>query len=74
DTRLAAVGSSLFAAICERFRKAGVSKVRTMIARDHQLILSFFRSQGMMGGPFVELEMDLDETETDEIGGKGLSA
>ena len=61
NARLEAIGSGLFAAICERFRKAGVGKVRTMIARDHQLILSFFRSQGMMGGPFVELEMDLVE-------------
>lgn len=61
EARLESIGSSLFQAICDRFRAAGVAKVRTMIARDHQLILSFFRSQGMMGGPFVELEMELDE-------------
>jgi GNAT superfamily N-acetyltransferase len=59
--RLEATGSNLFEAVCARFRVAGVSKVRTMIARDSQLILSFFRSQGMMAGPFVELEKDLDE-------------
>jgi ribosomal protein S18 acetylase RimI-like enzyme len=61
SARLEAIGSTLFEAICNRFRKAGATKVRTMIAREHQLILSFFRSQGMMGGPFVELEKDLDE-------------
>jgi hypothetical protein len=37
-----------------------VSKVRTLLARDNKLILSFFRSQGMMAGPFIPLEMDLD--------------
>jgi ribosomal protein S18 acetylase RimI-like enzyme len=59
--RLEAIGSRLFDAVCARFRDAGVRKVRTMIARESQLILSFFRSQGMMAGPFVELEKDLDE-------------
>jgi hypothetical protein len=37
-----------------------MNKVRTMLARDANLVMSFFRSQGMMAGPFVELEMDLD--------------
>ena len=40
--------------------KAGVSKVRTLLSRDNTLILSFFRSQGMMIGPFIPLEMDLE--------------
>jgi len=31
-----------------------------MLARDNALILSFFRSQGMMIGPFIPLEMDLE--------------
>jgi hypothetical protein len=31
-----------------------------MLSRDNKLILSFFRSQGMMAGPFIPLEMDLD--------------
>ena len=31
-----------------------------MLARDNTLILSFFRSQGMMAGPLIPLEMDLD--------------
>jgi len=57
--RLAGVGSRLLEAICEGFRRLGVSKVRTMLQRDNQLILSFFRSQGMMAAPFIPLEIDL---------------
>ncbi|OAN49856.1 GCN5 family acetyltransferase [Paramagnetospirillum marisnigri] len=53
------VGNTLFEALCDRFRKAGVYKVRTMLARDHTVIMSFFRSHGMMAGPFIELEKDL---------------
>lgn len=60
-TRLGRIGTTLFEAITTRFREAGVGKVRTMIARDNTLLMSFFRSQGMMAGPFIELEMDLDE-------------
>jgi L-amino acid N-acyltransferase YncA len=59
--RLEGVGTALFDAICTAFRAAGVTKVRTMPARGDQLINSFFRSQGMMAGPFTELEKDLDE-------------
>jgi GNAT superfamily N-acetyltransferase len=58
--RVAGVGTHLFAAIGDCFRRAGVNRIRTMAARDNTLILSFFRSQGMMAGPFVELEMSLD--------------
>jgi ribosomal protein S18 acetylase RimI-like enzyme len=57
--RQGGVGNTLFEALCERFRKSGANKVRTMLARDHTLIMSFFRSQGMMAGPFIELEKDL---------------
>ena len=41
-------------------RDRGVTKVRTMLARDNHLILSFFRSQGMMAAPFIPLEIDLE--------------
>lgn len=58
--RLKGVGTLLFEAICDRFRQAGVVNVRTMLARDNTTILSFFRSQGMMAGPFIELETTLD--------------
>jgi ribosomal protein S18 acetylase RimI-like enzyme len=59
DARQAGIGARLLEAICDVFRRAGVSKVRTMLGRDNTLILSFFRSQGMMAGPFIPLEMDL---------------
>jgi ribosomal protein S18 acetylase RimI-like enzyme len=58
--RLAGIGSRLLEAICGGFRRLGVTKVRTMLARDNQLILSFFRSQGLMAAPFIPLEIDLD--------------
>ena len=59
DARQRGVGARLLAAICAAFRRAGVTTVRTMLARDNTLILSFFRSQGMMAGRFMPLEMAL---------------
>ena len=59
-TRLAGIGSQLLEAICDGFRRLGVTKVRTMLSRDNRLILSFFRSQGMMAAPFIPLEIDLE--------------
>jgi GNAT superfamily N-acetyltransferase len=58
--RQAGIGSRLLAAICDDFRRFGVSRVRTMLARDNPLILSFFRSQGMMAAPFIPLEIRLE--------------
>lgn len=57
--RLAGAGTRLLEAICAGFRHAGVDKVRTLIARDNSLVLSFFRSQGMMAAPVIPLEKDL---------------
>jgi L-amino acid N-acyltransferase YncA len=57
--RLSGVGGRLLESICEGFRRLGVTKVRTMLARENHLILSFFRSQGMMAAPFIPLELDL---------------
>ena len=59
-TRLGGLGSRLFAALCEAFRAAGVDRVRTMLARDDTVIHAFFRSQGMVAGPFIQLESRLD--------------
>jgi len=61
DARLGGIGTRLLESICASFRRAGVRKVRTMLASDNTLILSFFRSQGMMAGRFIPLEMDLEE-------------
>ena len=58
DSRLGGIGSSLLEAIRDCFRRAGVTKVRTLLDRDNHLVLSFFRSQGMMAAPFIPLEMD----------------
>jgi ribosomal protein S18 acetylase RimI-like enzyme len=59
DMRLAGVATRLYAAMCEFFLKAGVGKVRTMLARGDIDSHSFFRSQGMMAGPYIQLEKDL---------------
>jgi ribosomal protein S18 acetylase RimI-like enzyme len=58
--RLAGVGQSLFKAIATEFKQAGVNKMRTMVARDNRLHLMFFRSEGMMAGPYLQLETELD--------------
>lgn len=58
--RLRKIGSRLFEAICACLAASGVDTVRTMLARDDELNMAFFRSQGMMGGPFIQLEMALD--------------
>lgn len=60
EFRLAGVATRMLDALRAGFRRSGVRKLRTMLARDNTLILSFFRSQGMMTGPFIPLEMDLD--------------
>ena len=59
SARLGGVGARMLEPICDGFRHAGVNKVRTLLARDNGLVLSFFRSQGMMAAPFIPLEMDL---------------
>jgi ribosomal protein S18 acetylase RimI-like enzyme len=58
--RQVGLGALLFDEICERFRTAGVQHVRTMLAKDAHLLLSFFRGLGMMGGPFIQLEKRLE--------------
>jgi GNAT superfamily N-acetyltransferase len=58
--RLHGVGQALFEAISMEFKQAGVNKMRTMVARDNPLHLMFFRSEGMMAGPYLQLEKELD--------------
>ncbi len=55
------VGSALLAEICRRFRDAGIATVRTMVRRNDVPVLSFFRANGFVGGPFVQLEVNLEE-------------
>jgi ribosomal protein S18 acetylase RimI-like enzyme len=58
--RLRGIGRVLLDALAEEFRAAGMTKMRTMVARDNRLHLLFFRSAGMMAGPYLQLEKDLD--------------
>lgn len=60
------VGSSLLAEACTRFRAAGVPRVRTMVRRNDVPLLSFFRSNGFTGGPYVQLELDVNGGSTGE--------
>ena len=60
EARQGGIGARLLESICDGFRRLGVTKVRTILSRDNHLILSFFRSQGMMAGPFIPLEKDLE--------------
>lgn len=58
-SRQQGVGSALLAAVRERFERVGVRVLRTLLASDNQLILSFFRSQGMRAGRLIPLELEI---------------
>jgi len=58
--RLGGVGTRLLEAVCESFRHAGVTRVRTLVSRDNTLVLSFFRSQGMTAASAIILEKGLE--------------
>ncbi len=55
------VGQRMFEEMCQRLKQAGVTTVRTMVDRENKLTLSFFRSQGLRTGRYVELETLLDD-------------
>ncbi len=59
--RQSKVGTRLFEAICRKFSATGVEKVRTLLSQRDELNMAFFRSQGMTGGPFIQLEMSLSD-------------
>jgi GNAT superfamily N-acetyltransferase len=44
-----------------RFRALGVRALRTMVTRTDVPFLALFRSHGFVGGPFVQLELDIEE-------------
>ena len=60
QTRLQGVGEHLFYAMSDKFKAAGITTMRTMVARDNQLHMAFFRSEGMTAGPYIQLEKELD--------------
>ena len=49
----------LFDELCAIFQRAGVDKVSTLIERDSDLVLAFFRSQGMIFGRYIQMEKEL---------------
>lgn len=53
------VGTRLLDEAKARFARDGVTRLRTLLHRDNVLILSFFRSQGLMAGPLIPLECEL---------------
>lgn len=59
EMRMHNVGTRLFEAICAIFSGAGVDKVRTLVDRNVDLMLAFFRSQGMIFGHYIQMEMSL---------------
>lgn len=54
------IGSALLEDACRRLRAAGVSTIRTMVRRNDVPVLTFFRTNGFAGGPYVQLELDGD--------------
>ncbi|MGK2906340.1 MAG: N-acetyltransferase family protein [Desulfuromonadales bacterium] len=61
DARERGVGQLMLKEMCMRLKKAGVTTVRTMVDRDNKLTLSFFRSQGLRTGRYIELEKLIDD-------------
>jgi ribosomal protein S18 acetylase RimI-like enzyme len=59
DPRLArqGVGTALLEEACRRLRASGVSTIRTMVRRNDVPVLTFFRTNGFAGGPYVQLEL-----------------
>lgn len=60
EMRLQNIGTALFETMAGEFKKAGIYKMRTMVANDARLPLLFFRGEGMMAGPYIQLEKDID--------------
>jgi len=53
------VGEALLDAIALEFRRLGMTKMRTMVAKQDALPMKFFRAEGMMAGPYIQLERNL---------------
>jgi ribosomal protein S18 acetylase RimI-like enzyme len=54
------IGQRMFEEMCARLKQAGVTTVRTMMDRDDKLTLSFFRTQGLRTGRYIELEKQIE--------------
>lgn len=58
------VGELMLKELCLRLKKAGIFTVKTMVDRENKLTLSFFRSQGLRSGRYIELEKSIDGMES----------
>lgn len=56
EQRVHGAGTMLLDTLCSYFQGDGVKTVRTMVSMQNRELLSFFRSRGMMAGPYLELE------------------
>jgi len=61
EQRELGVGQQMLDEMCQRMKQAGVTTMRTMVDRESKLTLSFFRSQGLRTGRYIELEKSLDD-------------
>ncbi len=61
DTREQGIGEQLFQAMVDAFKSVGIGTMRTMVSRKNNLSMAFFRSEGMVAGPYIQLEMNIDE-------------
>ena len=59
QTRQQGIGEQLFEAISREFEAVGTKTMRTMVNRNNQLHMAFFRSEGMVAGPYIQLEKNL---------------
>jgi len=60
ESRGMGIAQRMFGEICRRLKQAGVTTVRTMVDRNNKVTLSFFRSQGLRTGRYIELEKEVD--------------
>lgn len=60
DARLQGLGQVLLDALAAAFRHAGITRMRTMVLRNNRLVMQFFRAAGMMAGPYLELEKEIE--------------
>lgn len=56
----AGVATALLREGCARLRATGVAVVRTMVRRNNVPMLTFFRTNGFAGGPYMQLELTPD--------------
>jgi GNAT superfamily N-acetyltransferase len=54
------IGEALLDVIVREFRRLGMTKMRTMVAKRNTLPMMFFRAEGMMAGPYLQLEKILE--------------